>query len=378
MSAASTPVDGAGSSSALRERMPQALTDVRVLDFSHVIAGPFATFHLAQLGAQVTKVERPGAGDVMRRTPAGLRAFTALNAGKRAWACDFDSPEGQAQILECVRETDVLVDNYRPGVLERRGLGYDVVRALNPRIIYCAISGYGHTDAEHRTRGAYDHVVQALTGMTMLAGHAGEPPQKVGFPVVDAATGIIGALAIVSALRERDLTGQGCFLDVSMWASALQLMYTFTCETMVTGEDPPRVGNKGFSGSPAADTFACSEGWLSIGANTPAQVARLLKVLEVPGNPREHLLEPADDDGPRFAQARDPQAFRALLAECLSQRSAADWEQWLNDAGVPAARVRTLGEFTQEAVASGALTPRAFGVGDESTVTPGLGWRVLG
>ena len=188
---------------------PQALRGVRVLDFSHVIAGPFATFHLAQLGAEVTKVEKPGGGDVMRRTAAGARAFTALNAGKRMRAIDIASAAGRAEVLALAREADVIVDNYRPGVLRRHGLGYDDIHAVNPRIIYCAISGYGYSDPARTSHGAYDHVIQALTGMTMLAGTEGDPPVKTGFPVVDAATGIIGALAIVVALRERDRTGEG-------------------------------------------------------------------------------------------------------------------------------------------------------------------------
>jgi crotonobetainyl-CoA:carnitine CoA-transferase CaiB-like acyl-CoA transferase len=355
--------------------LPHALQGVRVLDFSHVIAGPFATFHLAQLGAQVTKVERPGGGDVMRRTASGLRAFTALNHGKEILECDLGTPEGLERVRLLARGADVLVDNYRPGVLERKGLGYDAVRALNPRIVYCAISGYGHGDATLKERGAYDHVIQALTGMTLLAGEEGGPPLKIGFPVVDAATGILGALAVVTALRERDRTGRGCFLDVSMWASALQLMYTFACDTLTTGQEIARVGNRGFSGSPAADTFACRDGWVAIGANTPAQVARLLQVLGVADAEAALLLEPAADDGPRFARARDAQAFRALLAEPLAQRCAAEWEQRLSAAGVPAARVRTLREFTQEAVQSGLLQPQVLGEGEARVVTPGLGWR---
>lgn len=352
-----------------------ALHGVRVLDFSHVIAGPFATFHLAQMGALVQKVERPGGGDVMRRTASGLRAFTALNAGKEIIECDLGTPEGLARVQALAREADVLVDNYRPGVLERKGLGYEAVREINPRIVYCAISGYGHSSPALKERGAYDHVVQALTGMTMLAGEEGGPPLKIGFPVVDAATGILGALAVVAALRERDRSGRGCFLDVSMWASALQLMYTFACDTLTTGQDIARVGNKGFSGSPAADTFECRDGWLAIGANTPAQVARLLQALGVQDDEAASLLEQPADDGPRFARARDPQRFRALLADRLAQCSATEWEQRLNDAGVPAARVRTLREFTQEAAQSGLLQPQVLGEGEARAVTPGLGWR---
>lgn len=354
---------------------PHALRGVRVLDFSHVIAGPFATFHLAQLGATVTKVEKPGGGDVMRRTAGGARAFAALNAGKTLREIDIASPDGRAEVLSLARGADVMVDNYRPGVLARHGLSYDDVRAINPRIVYCAISGYGYSDPALTPRGAYDHVIQALTGMTMLAGSEGGPPVKTGFPVVDAATGIIGALSIVIALRERDRTGEGSFLDVSMWASALQLMYPFVCETLASNEEIPRVGNKGYSGSPAADIFECSDGWLAIGANTPAHVARLLEVLAVPHDVAAPLLEPVVPGASTFARAREPAAFRALVATCVAAQSAAGLEARLNACGVPAARVRTVREFAHEAVDSGLLQAVEVGTGGDRAITPGLGWR---
>ena len=362
---------------ALTVRTPQPLRGVRVLDFSHVIAGPFATFYLAQLGAEVVKVEKPGGGDVMRRTASGARAFTALNAGKQTREIDIATPAGRDEVLALAAVSDVMVDNYRPGVLARHRVGYEDAKGVNPRIVYCAISGYGYSDAERTSQGAYDHVIQALTGMTMLAGTEGQPPVKTGFPVIDAATGILGALAIVIALKERDLTGEGCFLDLSMWASALQLMYPFACETLTTNSEIPRVGNKGFSGSPAADTFECRDGWLAIGANTPTHVARLLDEIGVDRETAAPLLEPPGSGGSTFARARDPVAFRALLASRLASASAVDLERRLNASGVPAARVRTLREFTHEAVETKLLAPAAFGDGDGYTVTPGLGWRTL-
>jgi len=356
---------------------PRALAGVRVLDFSHVIAGPFATFHLAQLGADVTKVEKPGGGDVMRRTAAGVRGFTAFNAGKHLREIDIATPEGRAEVLALATDADVMVDNYRPGVLARNGIGYDDVKAVNPRIVYCAISGYGYSDPARTPRGAYDHVIQALTGMTMLAGNDGDPPVKTGFPVVDAATGLVGALAIVVALQERDRTGAGCFLDVSMWASALQLMYPFACETLsAPGQEIRRVGNKGYSGSPAADIFACADGWLAIGANTPAHIGDLMAVLAVPAAEFEPLLVPPVPGAPAFAQARDADAFRDLLASRLSHRSARELEEQLNARGVPSARVRTLREFTAEAAGTGLLDTLVLGEGEACAVTPGLGWRV--
>ncbi|MBS0320696.1 MAG: CoA transferase [Proteobacteria bacterium] len=354
----------------------QPLRGVRVVDFSHVIAGPFATFHLAQLGAHVTKIEKPGGGDVMRRTPSGARAFTALNAGKTMRAIDIATDAGRAEVLALVHAADVMVDNYRPGVLARHGLGYDAVRAVKPDIIYCAISGYGYGEPSRTPHGAYDHVIQALTGMTMMGGEEGGPPVKTGFPVVDAATGIIGALAVVTALRERDRSGEGCFLDVSMWASALQLMYPFACETLTAGSEIRRVGNKGYSGSPAADILACRDGWVALGANTPAQVMRLTQALGIDPAEVTPLLESDPGDGPAFARARDPDAFRRLLASRVAVHAAADLEQRLNALGVPAARVRTLREFTQEAVATKLLAPTVLGDGDAQAITPGLGWTV--
>lgn len=355
---------------------PRALRGVRVLDFSHVIAGPFATFYLAQMGADVTKVEKPGGGDVMRRTASGARAFTALNAGKRMRELDIASEAGRGEVLALARETDVMVDNYRPGVLQRHGLGYEDVKAVNPRVVYCAISGYGYSDPERTPYGAYDHVMQALTGMTLLGGTQGDPPVKTGFPVVDAATGILGALAIVTALRERDSTHAGAFIDVSMWASALQLMYPFVCETLTCDQELPRIGNRGYSGSPAADTFTCRDGWLAIGANTPVHIARLIQILGITPDEVAPLLEPPGEDGPAFARARDAHGFRAILAARLAEYSAADLEQRLNRAGVPAARVRTLREFVREAVDTRLLQPVELGDGDARAVTPGLGWRV--
>ena len=209
------------------------LRGVRVLDFSHVIAGPFATFHLAQMGAEVTKVEKPGGGDVMRRTASGQRAFTAFNAGKRMREIDIASasrPRRSARARAHGRRDGRQLPARRAAAPRRWA-----TKTSRPSIRASSTARSRATaTATPRARryGAYDHVIQALTGMTMLAGTEGDPPVKTGFPVIDAATGIIGALAIVIALRERDRTGAGCFLDVSMWASALQLMYPFACETL--------------------------------------------------------------------------------------------------------------------------------------------------
>ena len=194
------------------------LAGVRVLDFTHVIAGPLATFYMARMGAEVIKVENRRVGDVMRRGK-GLPAFVAMNAGKQCMSLDLADAADRERALALALESDVLVDSLRPGALDRYGLGEAELRAANPKLIYCSISGWGR-QGPWQGRPAYDHVIQAATGMMLMAGHEGEPPIKTGFPVVDAGTGITAALAIIAALRERDTSGHGRYLDVSMTAAA--------------------------------------------------------------------------------------------------------------------------------------------------------------
>ena len=346
------------------------LTGMRVLDFSHVIAGPLATLYLAQLGAEVTKVEKPGGGDVLRASPTGAHQFASFNAGKKCIELDLMSAEGQAEALRLAQQCDVLVDNFRPGALERAGLGYDAVKSINPTVIYCSISGYGTHHAPWKYRGAYDHVIQAATGMAMMSGNEGEPPIKVGFPVVDVMTGVLAAFAITAAIQERNRNGQGRHVDVSMWGAALQLMYPFTVSALATGKSPERVGNVGYSGSPAAGYFETLEGYIGLGANTPDQISKLFPLLGLSAADAAQHLE----SGPGFARARNPEALHDLLTGALMARTAAQWEELMNAAGIPAARVRSLAEFTNEAIANGALKPGVLSIGNIKVPTPGMGW----
>lgn len=348
------------------------LLGCKVVDFSHMIAGPFATFYLAQLGATVTKVESPNGGDLMRRTRPGSTAFESFNSGKQFLEVNLKTPDGLAEARTLAAEADVFVDNFRPGVLDRLGLGYDAVRELNPRIVYCGISGYGRANPELAGRGAYDHIMQALVGMTMLAGKEGDPPIKSGIPVIDLATGILSAFAIVCALRERDRTGKGALLDVSMWAAALQTLYPFACDALTFGTPTERLGNQGWTGSPAVDIFQCRDGWISIGANTAAQMDQLLKALSI-----EPVAIPAKktvgESG--IAQVDDAAALNARLSQAIAKLSAHELEHQLNTAGVPAARVRTVHEFVAEFRDRGFLVPTVLG--SNGTLSPGLGWQVL-
>lgn len=355
------------------------LAGVRVLDFSHVIAGPLATFFLTRLGAQVTKVEHPHGGDVMRNTEKGRQSFLALNAGKQEIRLDLSNPDDLAQARRLLAESDVLVDNLRPGTLERHGLGYEAAIALQPRLVYCSISGFGRSSPAWGLRPAYDHVVQAATGMALMAGTDGDPPIKTGFPVVDSATGLLAAFAIVAALRDAERTGRGCQLDVSMTGAAMQLMYGFAAEALTSGTTPPRVGNQGYSGSPSADFFPARDGWIALGANTPRQLAALLEELGL----SDTLCNPAVFDpplalsgAPSFVRARDPAELKRRLREAIADQDPRELEQRLIARGVPCSRVRHIAEFAHDAVAERALHTTTLREGALSVTTPGLGFGV--
>ncbi|HEY9280715.1 MAG TPA: CoA transferase [Eoetvoesiella sp.] len=356
------------------------LSGIRIIDFSHVIAGPLATFYLAQMGADVVKIEKPGGGDVLRRSERGASAFLSLNAGKQSRELDFHTKQGLEEAVELAREADVFVDNFRPGSLERYGLGYEAVRAVNPRIIYCSISGFGRS-GPWSDRPAYDHVVQAMTGMAMTGGREGDSPIKTGFPVIDAATGMLGALSIVSAIHQRNRDGASILLDVSMAAASMHLMYTYSVEALTKGVSPSRVGNQGYSGSPAADFFKAKDGWIALAANTPKQFNGLLEVLglqEVASDP-EIFDKPADNEGPvSFLRARDPARLKAVLKQRIEAMDAMELETALVGAGVPAAKVRTIGEFVADAAPADVLGTFSLAEHGAHAITPGLGFRVVG
>jgi len=341
----------------------QPLEGIRVIDLTHVLAGPCATHHLRCLGAEVIKIERPGGGDPMRGLGATSGSgdlpptFRALNAGKKSVVVDLATPEGRAAVLRLSEGADVFVENFRPGVAGRLGLGPEDIRSVRPDIIYCSISGWGQS-GPNSPRGAYDHVIQAATGMMALQGSgADSPPVKVGFPVIDIATGISAAEAILAALIRR-LRGDTApiTLDVSMVDSALALMSGPVATTLASGKAPDRAGNRGFVGSPGAETFATSDGHISVAANTFGQFATLCRLL---GRP-ELAAPPHVPDGlakEAFLGNLATDDLRAALSKAFAPTEAAALETALNAAGVPAARVRDLEEYLRD------LYPQTPGIG---------------
>lgn len=326
------PVDGA-----------PPLDGVRVVDLTHVMAGPFCTHRLALLGADVIKVE-PRGGDIFRDyhgqdTSLGgdSAVFVGINAGKRSVALDLKSPGGAEAMRRLVDDADVVVENFRPGVATRLGLAPEETRRRNPRLVHCSMSGYGQS-GPMRDWPAYDHILQAVSGVMTLTGDEGNPPLKAGFPLVDTFAGHSAATSIITALLQRERTGRGDVLDVAMLDNALLLMVSMVLPYVMIGEEPRRVGNRGYNLSPTSDTFATGEGDLAIGANTGAQFTSLCDVVGRPDLPDDERF------ATREARMANAEQLRDELEAALAARSALQWEDALNAASVPAGAIRTVPE----------------------------------
>lgn len=324
--------------------MKQVLEGIRIADFSHVMAGPYATHLLRLLGAEVIKIEAPGRGDAMRYYGADRRydgmapAFIGVNAGKKSIVLDLKNPDDLAQARALVGRCDVLVENFRPGVMKRLGLDYDAVRQLNSRIVYCSVSGYGQS-GPRRDWPAIDNIVQATSGMMSLGGDPDGPPMRVGFPVVDTLTGQTAAFAILSALLRRERSGEGDFIDVAMFDATISFMASAVVPWLVTGRALERTGNTGYSGQPTSALFKARDGHdISLGVVQQHQFELLAKLLEQP----QWLSDPLFRD-PDTRRQNAP-AVQQALSQVLATRDAAEWEQLLSAAGIPCGMVRDIGQ----------------------------------
>jgi len=322
--------------------MSSALQGIRVLDLTNVLAGPFCAYQLALLGAEVVKVEVPGEGDLARQLGAdpALNAaqmgasFLAQNAGKQSLTLNLKTERGKDVLRRLVRQFDVLVENFRPGVMQRLGLSHEALAAENPQLVYCAISGFGQ-EGPLKGAPAYDQIIQGLSGMMSITGGADSAPLRVGYPVADTLAGMTAAFAISAALVRRLRTGEGGFVDVSMLDSALCSMGWIVSNYLIAGVEPQPHGNDNFTAAPSG-AFRAQDGMLNIAANKQEQFVALVQALGLP--------ELAED--PRFAQRearkRHRAALTALLEERLRQRPCAEWEALLSRIGIPAGAVLTV------------------------------------
>jgi len=315
--------------------MTLPLADVRVLDLSNVLAGPFCGYNLVRLGAEVIKVENPDGGDLARRLggdPAMARdlyglSFVAVNAGKQSVALVLKAPEGKEIFLRLVERADVVLENFRPKVMERLGLGYEVLSQRNPRIVYCAISGFG-SDGPWAGRPAYDQIVQGLSGVMSVTGDRHSAPLRAGFPISDTMAGLTASFAIAAALVGQRATGRGRYIDVSLLESTLAAMGWVVSNHLNAGQIPEPMGNENFTACPSG-TFRTRTGPLNIAANEQKQYEKLCDLIGRPDLKTD----------PRFAerQARkqNRDAMNAEINRGLAARPAEEWERLLNDAGVP-------------------------------------------
>jgi formyl-CoA transferase len=314
------------------------LKGVRVLDLTNVLAGPFACHQLAHLGAEVIKVETPGSGDLARqlggdpelsRKHMGV-SFLAQNPGKRSITVNLKHARGKEVFRKLVEGADVLVENFRPGVMERLGLGYAELRRANPRLIYCAISGFGQ-DGPLRDLPAYDQIIQGMSGVMSITGTPESAPLRVGYPVADTIGGITAAFAVAAALAERDRK-QGCFIDVSMLEATMATMGWAVSNYLIAGKEPAPLGNDNVTASPSG-TFRTRDGLINIAANKQEQFEAVCRVVG--------RAELASD--PRFSERQARLRHRAeltrILEGVLAARTTDEWWRLLNEEGVPAGPV---------------------------------------
>lgn len=325
--------------------MAQAFDGIRVIDFTQVLSGPFLTLQLALLGAEVIKIEPPAGGDQMRDrmlpSPHAARgmasAFLALNHSKRSLALDLKDPRGRAIALDLIRGADVVVHNFRGGVVDRLDLGWETVRALNPRVVYCALTGYGSSGPK-AGEAAYDGAVQAASGMMSGNGHADTGPTRTGYFPVDLFTGACGAYAVAAALFRRERTGEGQFVDLAMLDAALAIQAPSVCQYTVDGTVPSLIGNSSATHLPTADCFPTADGQVLMSATMQHHAEAIFEEAGL-----AHLL--AD---PRFADTAarraNAAAVRTAIVEAFAADTAANWAARLGRRGVPIARVNSIAD----------------------------------
>jgi crotonobetainyl-CoA:carnitine CoA-transferase CaiB-like acyl-CoA transferase len=319
--------------------VPGALADLRILDFSRVLAGPFATMLLGDLGAQVTKVERPGAGDDTRAwgppfdEGGDATYFLSVNRNKRSIALDLTSPDDVEQARSLARGSDVLVENFRPGFLDGIGLGYEDLRSDNVGLIYCSVTGFGR--GEGAKLPGYDLLVQAVGGLMSITGPAEGEPQKVGVAVVDVLAGLFATAGILAALHHRERSGVGQRVEVTLLGALLAALVNQGAAYTVAGVVPDRMGNEHPSITPY-ELFETGDGELVIAVGNDRQFSTLCEVLGA----RELASDGRFANNPARVEHR--QELHAELERRLAERSARDWAELLTDARVPAGVVNDL------------------------------------
>ncbi|OZI77581.1 CaiB/BaiF CoA transferase family protein [Bordetella genomosp. 12] len=313
------------------------LQGIRVLEFCNVAAGPFCGMLLADMGADLVKIEHPDGGDTLRAWPpinnGYSENFASLNRNKRSVTLDLKSASGLQQARALAAEADVLLENNRPGVMQRLGLDYDSLKSVNPKLLYCSISAYGQT-GPRAAEGGFDLTIQAMAGVMSVTGEAEGAPVKCGVPLADFAAGLYGAFAIAAALRQVEQSGQGAHIDVPMLGTTLAIAALQTSEYFGSGKDPVKLGSAHPRNAPY-QAFRCRDGYFAMAAGNNALWRSVCQVAE-----RPELFE---DE--RFQtttlRARHQDALRQLLEDVFATQDASHWLRRFQEAGVPSAPINS-------------------------------------
>jgi crotonobetainyl-CoA:carnitine CoA-transferase CaiB-like acyl-CoA transferase len=325
--------------------MTKALTGIRVLDLSRVLAGPWCTQMLGDLGAEIIKIEQPGKGDDTRswgppwhgaREDRLSAYYLSANRNKKSVAIDIAKPEGQALIRELATKCDVLVENFKVGGLEKYGLDYLSLKALNPRLVYCSITGFGHSGPRAHQPG-YDLMVQGLSGLMSITGQPDGEPQKVGVALVDVMTGLHACIAVLAALNQRHETGRGQFIDMALLDVAISTLANIGLNQRVTGEAPKRLGNAHPSVVPY-QVFETADGHMIVAVGNDGQFAHFVKVLGLAALAVDPLY--ATNAG----RVENRATLIPQLAAAMKTQTTAHWDAALSAANVPAGPINDIGQ----------------------------------
>ena len=318
------------------------LQNIRVLDLTNVLAGPFATLHLALAGAEVIKIENPVDGDLARKLGIVTEynkklmgtSFLAQNANKKSLTLNIKFEEGKEIFRKLVKTADIVVENFRPGVMARLGFSYEKLCGINPKIIYCAISGFGQTGPD-AFKPAYDQIIQGLSGVMAVNGDERLNPLRAGFPVCDTIGGVNAAFAIMGALYLREKTGEGQFIDVAMLDSIMPYMGWVAANLLIGGQQPALMGNDNFTAAPSG-TFVTKDGYINIAANKQEQWHDLCDILGVSELKEDSRFKERD------TRKKNRKELTPLIEEKLKEKETKYWAEVLNAKGIPSGEILSL------------------------------------
>lgn len=323
------------------------LSGFTVIDMTHAISGPTCTQWLRFLGAEVIKVETPGVGESFRsyhvkpdEDEVSL-PFATINSGKKSITLDLKSPAGLEVMHRLVKRADVFVQNFRPGAAERLGVGWQQLSALNERLVYCTISGFG-ASSPFNGRVAFDHIVQAMSGIMYINGDAGDIPMKIGPPIADQFSGFAASTGVLGALLQRERTGRGDRVEISMLDCMMSLLGLYVTPFLAKGRLPERLGNAGYRAVPTSTMFATADGMIAVSASHDKQFRDMCSILGVDLSSDERFANHA-------ARVLNGDVLSPMLIDAFAQRSAAELEMAMTEREIPAARVRSLPEILAEA-----------------------------